>query len=127
MEYSVDPTKNGEIFIIVKSMDEVPIDADYTEVPGGFRYKEKIGRNVTATSPLEAVSGRLNTDYGGKFIEAYESSFGPLGSPVKTNTAAKKGSGKKGFSWDTSIMNPKNMGKSKTKPAEEDDFSQYKR
>jgi len=84
LEYTVDPSRNGEVIVTVDDLNSVPYGKDYGEVLGGFQYKEKIGRNITAAGKIADVMTQLNAEYGGKFNEYYNKTFGSAGEMTKT-------------------------------------------
>jgi len=95
VEYAVDPSKNGEVWVTANSEDEVPLEEiiDAEQLPGGkMRYRGKL-RALTALGNVEDTRSVMKWDLG-EVYDRWKAEFDQK-SPTKPVEEKKT----KKFSW----------------------------
>jgi len=123
MEHSVDPSKNGQVWVIADKEDDVPMSEiiDSQELPNGkIRYKGTL-KALTASSDVSLAQPKMDGLYEKNFSKQYnkwKAEAGVVSSPKEPKK--KETIGDRIKNW---------IGGTGTKSVEEkeDEFSQYKR
>jgi hypothetical protein len=73
IEYSVDPVRNGEVWVIVDDEDEVPLReiVESIELPGGKHKYKGVLKAITAAGAVDDAMTGLDVNYGGTFSQKY--------------------------------------------------------